>query len=89
MQSPSLNACAGLRDENLADVAVVVADAVADVADNKRAITRNFLIVITTSIFDSALEPERSKRYRFSQICARNTECFRNEQGIRLNGCDS
>jgi chorismate dehydratase len=32
-----------LRDENLADVRGVVADAVAEVADNKRAITRKFL----------------------------------------------
>jgi chorismate dehydratase len=34
----------GLRDENLADVSGVVADAVADVADNKPAITREFLV---------------------------------------------
>ena len=77
-----------LRDQNLADVAGRVADAVAGVADSKRTITRNFSIVITMSIFDSASEHERSKRYRFSQICAQNTECFRNQQGIRLNGCD-
>ena len=32
-----------LRDENLADVSGVLADAVADIADNKRAITREFL----------------------------------------------
>src|SRR5881275_2048776 len=39
---------------------------------------RNFSIVTTTSIFDSALELERSKGCRLSQIFARNTECFRN-----------
>ena len=33
----------GLRDENLADLPAVVADAMADLADNKRAITREFL----------------------------------------------
>jgi chorismate dehydratase len=33
----------GLRDENLADLSAVVADAMADLADNKRAITREFL----------------------------------------------
>src|SRR5213593_283756 len=38
---------------------------------------RNFSIVTTTSIFDSALVVERSKGCRLSQIFARNTECFR------------
>jgi len=33
----------GLRDENLADIQVIVSDAAADVADNNRAITREFL----------------------------------------------
>ena len=33
----------GLRDENLADISAIVADAVADVADHKQAITREFL----------------------------------------------
>jgi chorismate dehydratase len=33
----------GLRDENLADISGVLADAVVDVADNKRAIMREFL----------------------------------------------
>jgi chorismate dehydratase len=33
----------GLRDENLADLPGVVADAAAEVADNKRAITREFI----------------------------------------------
>jgi chorismate dehydratase len=33
----------GLRDENIADAAGVVADAVADIADNRRAITREFI----------------------------------------------
>src|SRR6266581_4083886 len=37
---------------------------------------RNFLVVTTTSIFDSALELERSKGCRLSQIFAGNTECF-------------
>ena len=33
----------GLRDENLADIPVIVSDAVADVADNKQQITQEFL----------------------------------------------
>lgn len=33
----------GLRDENLTDIQAVVSDAVADVADNKQEITREFL----------------------------------------------
>jgi chorismate dehydratase len=33
----------GLRDENLADIRVIVSDAVADAADNKHAITQEFL----------------------------------------------
>ena len=33
----------GLRDENLADIQVIVSDAVADVADNKQEITQEFL----------------------------------------------
>ena len=33
----------GLRDENLADIPVIVSNAVADVADNKREITQEFL----------------------------------------------
>jgi chorismate dehydratase len=33
----------GLRDENLADISVIVSDAVADVADNKQEITQEFL----------------------------------------------
>ena len=33
----------GLRDENLADIPVIVSDAVADVADNKHEITQEFL----------------------------------------------
>jgi predicted solute-binding protein len=33
----------GLRDENLADIPVIVSDAVADVADNKQEITQEFL----------------------------------------------
>src|SRR5881275_3351920 len=36
---------------------------------------RNFSIVTTTSIFDSALELERSKDCRLSQISARNVKC--------------
>jgi chorismate dehydratase len=33
----------GLRDENLADIGVIVSDAVADVADNEQEITQEFL----------------------------------------------
>jgi chorismate dehydratase len=33
----------GLRDENLADIPAIVSDAVADVADNKQEVTREFL----------------------------------------------
>ncbi len=33
----------GLRDENLAEIPAIVSDAVADVADNKQAITQEFL----------------------------------------------
>ena len=89
MQSLSLNACAGYETKiwptpRASWQTLWQASLIANWQ-----LLRNFLIVITTSIFDSALEPERSKRYRFSQICARNTECFRNQQGIRLNGCDS
>jgi hypothetical protein len=69
----------GLRDENLADIQAIVSDAVADVADNKQEVPGNFSIVTTTSIFDSALELERSKGCRRSQIFAQNTECFQSE----------
>jgi hypothetical protein len=70
----------GLRDENLTDIQAVVSDAVADVADNKQEITRNFSIVTTTRIFDSALELAKSKGCRLLQIFARNTECCQSER---------
>jgi len=51
----------GLRDENLADIQVIVSGAVEDAANNKQEMTQKFLIVTTTSIFNSALELEKSK----------------------------
>src|SRR6478735_1626711 len=41
---------------------------------------RNFSIVTTTSIFDSALELEKSKGCRLLQIFARNTKCCQSER---------
>jgi Predicted periplasmic solute-binding protein len=69
-----------LRDQNLADIQVIVSDAVADAAGKNRKSRRNFSIVTTTSIFDSALELEKSKGCRLLQIFARNTECCQSER---------
>src|SRR6476620_6378628 len=40
----------------------------------------NFSIVTTTSIFDSALELEKSRGCRLLQIFARNTKCCQSER---------
>src|SRR5436305_1765788 len=58
---------------------------------------RNFSIVITTIIFDSALELSKRQGCRLLQIFARNTECCQSERAslasckkshrIRANGC--
>src|SRR6476659_7582407 len=47
---------------------------------------RNFSITTTTSIFDSALELEKSRGCRRLQIFARNTECCQSE-GASLVSC--
>ena len=65
-----------LRDKNLADIPAIVSELWQTLLITTRQLLRNFLIVITTNIFDSALEHERSKGCRLLQIFARNTECF-------------
>src|SRR5580765_6587057 len=49
---------------------------------------RNFSIVTTTSIFDSALELEKSKGCRLLQIFPRNTECCQSERAS-LASCEN
>ena len=72
MQSPSLNAYADYETKILP---TSKPSWQTPLITNRKS-RRNFLIVTTMSIFDSALELERSKDCRLSQIFARNTECF-------------
>jgi hypothetical protein len=75
MQSPSLNAYADYETKILP---ISRASWQTLLITNGQS-RENSLIVITTNIFDSALEYERSKGCRVSQIFAQNTECFQSE----------
>ena len=76
MQSPSLNAYADYATKILPTSQSSCQTLWQTSLITNRKSRRNFSIVTTTSIFDSALELERSKGCRLSQIFARNTECF-------------
>ena len=76
MQSPSLNACADYETKILPTSQSSCQTLWQTSLITNRKSRRNFSIVTTTSIFDSALELEKSKGCRLSQIFARNTECF-------------
>src|SRR5512132_4050478 len=78
MQSPSLNAYANYETKILPTSRPSCQRLWPTSLLTNRKSRRNFLIVTTTSIFDSALELEKSKGCRLSQIFARNTECFQN-----------
>src|SRR5206468_11287350 len=76
MQSPSLNAYADCEAKILpTSQSSCQALWQTSLITNSKS-RRNFAIVNTTSILDSALELKRSKGCRLSQIFARNTECF-------------
>src|SRR5438552_15752402 len=76
MQSPSLNAYADYETQILPTSQSSCQTLWQTSLITNRKSRRNFSIVTTTNIFDSALELERSKGCRLSQIFARNTECF-------------
>src|SRR4029077_20785377 len=76
MQSPSLNAYADYETKILPTSRPSYQTLWQTRLVTNRKSRRNFLIVTTTSIFDSALELERSKACGLSQIFAQNTECF-------------
>src|SRR6266436_10248181 len=76
MQSPSLNAYADYETKILPTSQSSCQTLWQTSLITNRKSRRNFSIVTTTSIFDSALELERSKGCGRSQIFARNTECF-------------
>ena len=63
----------GLRDENLADVSSFVADAVADVADNKQTITKEFLDRYYDEHlrFDFGTQEKRGLQ-TFADLCAKH-----------------
>jgi chorismate dehydratase len=63
----------GLRDENLADIPAIVSDAVANVADNNRAITREFLdrYYIERLRFGFGTR-EKQGLQTFADLCARH-----------------
>src|SRR6188508_3326232 len=77
MQNPSLNTCAYYETKILP---ASESSCQARLITNRKS-QRNFLIVTTSSIFDSALEHERSKDCRLLQIFAQNTECWQNDRG--------
>src|SRR6266513_6543493 len=79
MQSPSLNACADYETKILPTSQSSCQTLWQTSLITNRKSRRNFSIVTTATIFDSALELERSKGCRLSQIFARNTECFQSE----------
>src|SRR5436190_11576937 len=76
MQSPSLNACADYETKILPRSQPSCQTLWQTSLTTNKQSHRNFFIVITTNIFDSGLELERSKVCRRSHIFARNTECF-------------
>src|SRR5438477_7883837 len=79
MQSPSLNAYADYEMKILPTSQSSCQPLWQTLLITTRQLHGNFLIVIITSICDSALELEKSKGCRFPQIFARNTECFQSE----------
>src|SRR5512132_3959453 len=79
MQNPSLNAYADYETKILPTSQSSCQTLWQTSLITNRESRRNFSIVTTTSIFDSALELERSKGCRLSQIFARNTEYFQSE----------
>src|SRR6185295_2166438 len=76
MQSPSLNAYADYATKILP---TSKSSCQTPLIRNRKS-PRNFSIVTTTSIFDSALGLEKSKGCRLLQIFARNTECCQSER---------
>src|SRR6476660_7579744 len=76
MQSPSLNTYADYETQILP---TSESSCQTPLITNRKS-QRNFLIVTTSSIFDSALEHERSKGCRPLQIFAQNTECWQNDR---------
>ena len=63
----------GLRDENLADIPVIVSDAVADVADNKQEITQEFLDRYYNEYLRFGFgSPEKQGLQIFSDLCAKH-----------------
>ena len=79
----------GLRDENLVHLNELIADAVGRVADpgDLRSLP-NFLIVITTNIFDSALEKQRRKVCELLLSSAQSVVCLPGA-GLRSISCSA
>ena len=62
-----------LRDENLADISVIVSDALADVADHKQAITPEFLDHYYTEHLRFSFGPrEKQGLQTFADLCAKH-----------------
>src|SRR6266850_6179811 len=79
MQSPSLNAYADYETKILPTSQSSCQTLWQTWLITNRKSRRNFSIVTTTSIFDSALELEGSEACRLLQTFAQNTECFQSE----------
>src|SRR5258705_12919659 len=79
MQSPSLNAYADYATKILPTSKSSCQALWKTPLITNRQLLGNFLIVTTTSIFDSALELKKSKGCRLLHIFARNTECCQSE----------
>src|SRR5215470_16301081 len=79
MQNRSLNACGDYEMKTLPTFRSSCQRLWQTLLITNQKSPRNFSIVTTTSIFDSASEPERSKGCRLSQTFARNTESFQHE----------
>src|SRR5262252_4662285 len=79
MQNPSLTVCADCEMKTLPTSQPSCQRLWQTWLIRNRKSARNFSIVITTSIFDSALELARSRGCKLSQTFARNTECFQSE----------
>ena len=63
----------GLRNENLADIPAIVSDAVADVADNKQEITRQFLDRYYNEHLQFGFGPrEKQGLQTFANLCAKH-----------------
>src|SRR6266487_5699253 len=76
MQRRSLNACADYETKILPTFLPSCQTLLQSFLATNRQLRRNFLIVTTTSIFNSALECDPSKGCRLSRIFARKMECF-------------